>query len=63
VNVRKNFRYTPATSEAGEVLIDSVDTAQLGGWLVVVLPDLFRRSASGRSCCSDSIVVMTHANV
>jgi hypothetical protein len=40
--------YTPSTSEAGEVLVDGVDAAQLGCGLVVVLPDLFRRSASCR---------------
>lgn len=38
-------RYTPATGEAGEVLVDGVDGAQLDGRLVVILPDLFRRSA------------------
>ena len=45
--------YTPATGEAGEVLVDGVDAAQLGRGLVVVLPDLFRRSASGRSLSPD----------
>ena len=40
--------YTPATGEAGEMLVDGVDAAQLGRGLVVVLPDLFRRSASCR---------------
>jgi len=40
--------YAPATGEAGKVLVDGVDAAQLGRGLVVVLPDLFRRSASCR---------------
>ena len=34
--------YTPATGEAGEVLVDGVDAAQLDGGLVVVLPDLYQ---------------------
>jgi hypothetical protein len=45
------------------VLIDGIDTAQLGCWLVVVLPDLFRRSAFGRSCRLGCTVVKTHADV
>lgn len=41
----RSRRYTPATGEAGEVLVDGVDGAQLDGRLVVILPDLSRRSA------------------
>jgi hypothetical protein len=47
-DVRVIADYAPATGEAGEMLVDGVDAAQLGRGLVVVLPDLFRRSASCR---------------
>jgi hypothetical protein len=43
----------PATGEAREMLVDGVNAAQLGRGLVVVLPDLFRRSASCRSLPPD----------
>jgi len=46
--VGANAGYTPATGEAREVLVDGVYAAKLDGGLVVVLPDLFRRSASCR---------------